>query len=55
MAGTVEFEGFRRLLIKGLADGDGAKGVRSYFEPVTMFRVLGVQVQHDLSRPRKGS
>lgn len=51
-AGTVEFERFRLLLVKGLGYSDGAKGGRPPFDPVAMFKVLVVQAQHNLSDAR---
>ncbi len=52
LAGTVEFERFRPLLVRGLGYSDGAKGGRSAFDPVAMFKVLVVQAQHNLSDVR---
>ncbi len=40
LAGTVEFERFRPLLVRGLGYSDGAKGGRPAFDPVAMFKVL---------------
>lgn len=42
LAGTVEFERFRPILVRGLGYGDGAKGGRPPFDPVAMFKVLVV-------------
>jgi hypothetical protein len=52
MAGTVEFECFRPLLIKGLGYSHGAEGGGPAFDPVAMFKVLVVQAQHNLSDAR---
>ena len=49
---TVDFEYFRGWLIEGLGYGDGSKGGRPPFDPVTMFKVLLVQAQHNLSDGR---
>ena len=46
---TVDFEYFRGWLVEGLGYGDGAKGCRPPFDPVSMFKVLIVQAQHNLS------
>jgi IS5 family transposase len=46
---TVDFEYFRGWLVEGLGYGDGAKGGRPPFDPVSMFKVLIVQAQHNLS------
>jgi IS5 family transposase len=46
---TVDFEYFRGWLVDGLGYGDGAKGGRPPFDPVSMFKVLIVQAQHNLS------
>ena len=48
---TVDFEYFRGWLIEGLGFGDGSKGGRPPFDPVTMFKVLLLQAQHNLSKP----
>jgi hypothetical protein len=52
LAGTVDFERFRPLLIRCLRNSDGAKGGRPPFDPVAMFKVLVVQAQHNLSDAR---
>lgn len=52
LSGTVEFERFRPLLIRGLGYSDCAKGGRPAFDPVAMFKVLVVQAQHNLSDAR---
>lgn len=49
---TVDFEYFRGWLVEGLGYGDGAKGGRPPFDPVSMFKVLILQAQHDLSDAR---
>jgi len=46
---TVDFEYFRTWLVEGLGYGDGSKGGRPPFDPVSMFKVLIVQTQHNLS------
>ena len=46
---TVDFEYFRTWLVEGLGYGDGSKGGRPSFDPVSMFKVLIVQAQHNLS------
>lgn len=50
--GTVDFERFRDLLVDGLGYSNGAKGGRPPFDPVSMFKVLVVQAQHNLSDAR---
>ncbi|MFC4291447.1 transposase [Sphingorhabdus arenilitoris] len=52
LAAAVDFEIFRGLLVKGLGYSDGAKGGRPAFDPVSMFKVLVVQAQHNLSDAR---
>jgi hypothetical protein len=52
LAETVEFERFRPILIQGLSHGNGARGGRPPFDPVTMFKVLVAQAQHKLSEAR---
>ncbi|MEQ8743978.1 IS5 family transposase [Parasphingorhabdus sp.] len=52
LEGTVDFEQFRDLLIGGLGYSDGKKGGRPPFDPVSMFKVLVVQAQHNLSDAR---
>ena len=49
---AVDFERFRSLLVEGLGYSDGAKGGRPPFDPVSMFKVLVVQAQHNLSDAR---
>jgi IS5 family transposase len=46
---TVDFDYFRSWLVEGLGYGRGAKGGRPPFDPVSMFKVLIVQAQHNLS------
>ncbi|WP_199823870.1 transposase [Labrenzia sp. OB1] len=45
----VDFEYFRDWLVEGLGYGDGSKGGRPPFDPVSMFKVLILQAQHNLS------
>jgi transposase, IS5 family len=49
---TVEFEFFRGWLVEGLGYGDGSKGGRPPFDPVSMFKALILQTQHNLSDAR---
>ena len=49
---TVDFEYFRGWLVEGLGYGDGSKGVRPPFDPVSMFKALILQAQHNLSDAR---
>ena len=49
---TVDFEYFRPWLLAGLDYGDGAKGGRPPFDPVSMFKILILQAQHNLSDAR---
>ena len=49
---TVDFEHFRRWLVEGLGYGDDRKGGRPPFDPVSMFKVLILQAQHNLSDAR---
>jgi IS5 family transposase len=46
---TVDFEYFRGWLVEGLGYGGGSKGGRPPFDPVSMFKVLILQAQHNLS------
>jgi IS5 family transposase len=46
---TVEFEAFRSRLVAGLGYGDGAKGGRPPFDPVSMLKALILQARHSLS------
>jgi transposase, IS5 family len=49
---TVDFEYFRGWLVEGLGYGDGGKGGRPPFDPVSMFKALILQTQHNLSDAR---
>ena len=49
---TVDFEYFRAWLVEGLGYGDGSKGGRPPFDPVSMFKALILQAQHNLSDAR---
>ena len=49
---VVDFEYFRGWLLEGLGYGDGRKGGRPPFDPVSMFKVLILQAQHNLSDAR---
>ena len=49
---TVDFEYFRGWLVEGLGYGDGSKGGRPPFDPVSMFKALILQAQHNLSDAR---
>ncbi|MEL6220860.1 MAG: transposase [Pseudomonadota bacterium] len=49
---TVAFEDFRPWLVAGLGDGDGLKGRRPPFEPVSMFKGLILQARHNRSDAR---
>ncbi len=46
---TVDFEHFRGWLVEGLGYCDGARGGRPPFDPVSMFKALILQAQHNLS------
>lgn len=46
---AVDFECFRGWLVEGLGYGDGRKGGRPPFDPVSMFKALILQAQHNLS------
>lgn len=52
LGATVDFEHFRPWLVAGLGYGDGAKGGRPPFDPVSMFKALILQAQHNLSDKR---
>ena len=52
LAATVDFEYFRDWLVEGLGYGDGRKGGRPPFDPVSMFKALILQAQHNLSDAR---
>lgn len=45
----MDFEYFRGRLVEGLGYGDGSKGGRPPFDPVSMFKALILQAQHNLS------
>ena len=49
---VVDFEVFRPALEKALAYGDGAKGGRPPYDPVTMFKVLILAAQNTVSDAR---
>jgi IS5 family transposase len=49
---TVDFAYFRGWLVEGLGYGDGRKGGRPPFDPVSMFKALILQAQHNLSDAR---
>jgi IS5 family transposase len=49
---TVDFEPFRGWLVEGLGYGDGSRGGRPPFDPVSMFKALILQAQHNLSDAR---
>jgi len=49
---AVDFEYFRSWLVEGLGYGDGSKGGRPPFDPVSMFKALILQAQHNLSDAR---
>lgn len=49
---TVDFEYFRGWLVEGLGYGCGSKGGRPPFDPVSMFKALILQAQHNLSDAR---
>lgn len=49
---AVDFERFRTLLVKGLGYNEGAKGARPRLNPVSTFKVLVIQAQHNLSDAR---
>lgn len=49
---TVDFEYFRDWLVEGLGYNDGSKGGRPPFDPVSMFKALILQAQHNLSDAR---
>ena len=44
---AVDFEYFRGWLVEGLGYGDGAKDGRPPFDPVSMFKALILQAQHN--------
>lgn len=49
---TVDFEYFRGWLLEGLGYSDGRKGAHPPFDPVSMFKALIFQIQHNLSDAR---
>lgn len=49
---TVDFDHFRGWLVEGLDYGDGSRGGRPPFDPVSMFKALILQAQHNLSDAR---
>ena len=51
----VDFEYLRGWLVEGLGYGDGSKGGRPPFDPVSMFKALILQAQHNLSDARWSS
>jgi IS5 family transposase len=51
---TVAFECFRGCIVEGLGYGDGAKGGRPPFDPVSMFKALILQA-HTISATRRWS
>ena len=52
LAATVDFEYFRGWLAEGLGYGDRSAGGRPPFDPVSMFKALILQAQHNLSDAR---
>lgn len=46
---AIDFEYFRSWLVEGLGYGDGARGGRPPFDPVSIFKALILQAQHNLS------
>jgi hypothetical protein len=50
--GVVDFEYFPAWLVEGLGYSDGSKGGRPPFDPVSMFKALILQAQHNLSDAR---
>lgn len=46
---TIGFEYFRGWLVEGLGYGDGSKGGRPPFDPVSMFKALILRARHNLS------
>jgi hypothetical protein len=49
---TVDFGAFQSRLVAGLGYGDGAKGGRPPFDPVSMFNLLILQTHRNLSDAR---
>ena len=52
LAATVDFEYFQGWLVEGLDYGDDSKGGRPPFDPVSMFKILILQAQHNLGDAR---
>lgn len=52
LGAAVDFEYFRGWLVAWLGYGDGCKGGRAPFDPVSMFKALILQAQHNLSDAR---
>jgi transposase, IS5 family len=52
LAQVVNFEAFRSTLVAALAYSDGAKGGRPSYDPVTMFKVLVLAAQNNVSDAR---
>ena len=44
------FDYFRGWLVEGLGYSDGAKGGRPPFDPVSMFKAMILQAQHNLKK-----
>jgi len=51
-ARAVDFAQFRPWLVEGLGYGDGSRGGRPPFDPVSMFKALILQARHNLSEAR---
>ena len=49
---TLDFKYFRDCLLADLGYGDGAKGGRPPFDPLSMFKALILQAQRNLSDAR---
>ena len=49
---TIDFDYFRGWLVEGPGYGDGAKDGRPPFDPVSKFKALILQAQHNLSDAR---
>jgi transposase, IS5 family len=52
LARIIDFEAFRPVLVAALAYGDGAKGGRPPYDPVTMLKVLVLAAQNNVSDAR---
>ena len=48
----VDFEAFRSVLLKALNYGDGMRGGRPHFDPVSMYKAMILHVQNNLSDAR---